>query len=366
MTRRDLYAALGVQRDASATEIKKAYRRLALKYHPDKNPDDPEAPERFKEINEAYEVLSNPEKREAYDRFGTTAPFGRTADGPGGPGFGSIFEDLFEGFFGGGGRRSSAHRGADLRYNLRVTLEEAARGVEKEVAVPRLETCETCRGTGAKPGTTPRPCPACRGTGQVRFSRGFLTISQTCGHCRGEGRVVEDPCKKCRGDGRVTRQRTLKVKVPGGVETGVRLRISGEGEAGVQGGPAGDLYVVITVEPHPFFQRDGDDLICQVPISFTQAALGGELQIPTLAGVIPFRIPPGTQPGTEFWLDGYGMPSLRGYGRGDLKVQVLVEVPTRLTSRQRELLKELHQMENGDSSPLSKGFLNKIKEFFSV
>ncbi len=365
---KDYYQILGVSRTASPDELKKVYRRLAMKFHPDKNPDDPGAAERFKEISEAYEILSNPEKRQEYDTFGTVG--GRMAEGYRdfdmgfGVGFGGLFDDILEGFFGRSGRRSAAHRGADFRYTLSITLEEAAKGAEKEITLSRLESCEDCRGTGAQPGSRSKACSACRGSGQVRFSRGFLTVSQTCHRCGGEGQVIDSPCRLCRGEGRVRRERTVAVKIPGGVETGTRLRLTGEGEAGMKGGPAGDLYVVVQIAEHPIFRRDGDDLTCEVPINFTQAALGGEAMVPTLTGMIPIHIPSGTQPGTEFRLEGYGLPNLRGYGRGDLKVKVLVEIPTRLSAQQRELLEELHRLENGEGTPLSKSFFEKVRELF--
>lgn len=362
---KDFYQILGVSRNASPEEIKRAYRRLALKFHPDKNPDNPTTADQFKEINEAYEVLSNAEKRREYDLYGTVGG-PRMAEGFADfdLGFGGLFEDILGGFFGGGGRRSAAQRGSDLLYALTITLEEAAKGLKKEITVPRLEACESCRGTGAQSGTRPKTCPTCRGSGQVRLSRGFLTVSQTCHPCRGEGNIIDSPCRQCRGEGRITRERTVTVKVPRGVEDGVRLRVSGEGEAGIRGGPPGDLYVMIQVAEHPIFRRTGDDLICEVPIGFTQAALGGDAMVPTLNGMIPIHIPPGTQPGTEFRLEGHGLPSLRGYGRGDLKVKVLVEIPTRLTQKQRELLEELHRLENGEGTPLSRGFFEKVRELF--
>ncbi|MBI3002919.1 MAG: molecular chaperone DnaJ [candidate division NC10 bacterium] len=364
MSKRDYYEVLGIDRGASPEQVKKAYRRLAHQFHPDKNPGDKESEERFKELSEAYETLGQPEKRAAYDRFGH-AGLGRAAEGYadfGDAGFGGLFDDLFEGFFGTTGRRrSAAHRGADLRYNLTIPLEEAARGFEKEILVPRLEACGTCGGSGARPGSRPKTCGLCRGTGQVRFSRGFLTVSQPCQQCRGEGTVLEDPCRTCQGQGRVRVERSLSVKIPAGVETGTRLRVSGEGEAGIRGGARGDLYVVIQVAEHPLFVRDGDDLLCEVPISFTQAALGAELRIPTLSGSTKLKVPPGAQSGAEFRLRGQGMPSLRGYGVGDLRVRILVEVPTRLTSRQRQILEEFASLENGDGTPLSKRFLEKVR-----
>lgn len=361
--RRDYYEVLGVARDANADEVKKAYRRLAHRYHPDKNPGNKESEERFKEISEAYEVLSNPEKRQAYDRFGLAgAPRGFEGFGDFGGGFGSVFDDLFEGFFGGTSRRHAGpQRGSDLRYNLEVTFEEAAFGAEKEIGVPRLENCERCRGTGAKLGTHPTACRACRGTGQVRYSQGFLSISQTCAQCRGEGRVIEHPCKDCRGLGRARVDRKLTVKIPPGVETGTRLKLSGEGESGSRGGPPGDLYVVLSVLDHPLFARQGDDLYCDIPIGFAQAALGAEIEIPTLSGRARIRIPAGTQSGSTFRLKGKGMPNLRGYSRGDLIARVFVETPTRLTPKQRELLEEFARLENGDGSPLASGFWDKVK-----
>ena len=361
----DYYQILGVSRSASPAEIKKAYRRLALKFHPDKNPDDSAVAEQFKQINEAYEVLSNPERRREYDLFGTVGgPRMAESSSDFGMGFGGLFEDILGGVFGGFGARSAAYRGADLRFTLSITLEEAARGAKREILVPRLEACESCNGTGARPGTRPESCPDCRGRGQVRFSRGFLTVSQTCHRCGGEGSVIVSRCQACRGEARITTERTVTVKIPPGVETGTRLRMSGEGEAGTRGGPPGDLYVVVQVMEHPIFRREGDDLTCEVPINFTQAALGGEAQVPTLTGLIPIHIPPGTQPGAEFRLRGYGLPNLQGYGRGDLRVKVLVEIPSRLTPKQRELLEELHRLENGDGTPLSKSFLERVRELF--
>jgi molecular chaperone DnaJ len=362
--KRDYYEILGVARDAGPEEIKKAYRKLAHRHHPDKNPGDHSAEERFKEISEANEVLGNPEKRQAYDRFGAAGP-GRGFEGFD-SGFGSIFDDIFEGFFGGRTGRSTrgAQRGADLRYNLEIRFEEAAGGVEKEIVIPRMETCRACRGSGAKPGSQPVVCRACRGTGQARFSQGFLTVSQTCGQCRGQGRVLEHPCPSCRGLGQVKAERTLTVKIPAGVETGTRLKLAGEGESGVRGGPPGDLYVVITVQEHPIFARHGDDLYCEVPISFTQAALGAQLEIPTLSGRAVFKIPPGSQTGTELRIKGKGLPNVRGYGRGDLVARIFVEVPTHLTPKQRDLLEEYARLENGAGSPLVQGFWEKVKALF--
>ena len=365
--KRDYYDILGVDREASPEDIKKAYRKLAHQYHPDKNPGDRSAEDRFKEIGEAYEILSNPDKRQAYDRFGMVGA-GRGFEGFGGfeSGFGSIFDDIFEGFFAGRSGRSgrSAQRGADLRYNLELRFEEAAVGIEKEILIPRLDTCSTCRGTGARAGSQPVVCRACRGTGQVRYSQGFLTVSQTCGQCRGEGRVIEHPCQTCRGLGQIKAERTLTVKVPPGVETGTRLKLANEGEAGVRGGPPGDLYVVISVQEHPIFTRQGDDLYCEVPISFAQAALGAQIEIPTISGRAILKIPAGSQTGAEFRVKGKGLPNVRGYGRGDLVVRIFVEVPTHLTAKQRELLEQYGRLENGAGSPLVQGFWEKVKALF--
>jgi molecular chaperone DnaJ len=364
--KRDYYEVLGVSREASPEEVKRAYRRLAHQHHPDKNRGDEASEERFKEISEAYEILGNPGKREAYDRYGIAGE--RGAEGFGGfdPGFGSLFDDIFEGFFGGRATRTgrAAQRGADLRYNLEIRFEEAATGLEKEITIPRLEPCAACRGTGAKPGTQPVTCRACRGTGQVRYSQGFLTVSQTCGQCRGEGRVVEAACPACRGLGQTKAERRLTVKIPAGVETGTRLKLTGEGEAGVRGGPPGDLYVVLSVRDHPIFARLGDDIACEVPISFTQAALGAQIEIPTLTGRTSLKIPPGTQTGTEFRVPGKGFPNVRGYGRGDLLARIFVEVPSHLNAKQRDLLEQFAKLENGAGSPLVEGFWDKVKALF--
>ena len=363
--KRDYYEVLGVSPDASPEEIKKAYRKLAHAHHPDKNPGDTSAEDRFKEIGEAYAVLSDAEKRESYNRFGTA---GRGGEGFGDfdPGFGSIFDDIFEGFFGGRTGRStrSAHRGADLRYNLEIRFEEAATGVEKEIVIPRMEMCATCRGSGAKAGSQPVTCKTCRGTGQVRFSQGFLTVSQTCSRCRGEGRIVEHPCAACRGLGQTKAERTLTVKVPAGVETGTRLKLAGEGEAGVRGGGPGDLYVVIVVKEHPLFTRQGDDIYCEVPVSFTQAALGAQIEIPTITAKTTLKVPPGTQTGAEFRVRGKGFPNVRGYGHGDLLARIFVEVPTHLTAKQRDVLEQYAKLENGEGSPLVQGFWDKVKTLF--
>jgi molecular chaperone DnaJ len=361
MSRRDYYEVLGIDREATAEEIKRAYRRLAHQYHPDKNLGDKASEDRFKEVSEAYEVLSSPEKRAAYDRFGVAG--GAGFEGFGDIGFGTVFEDLFEGFFG-GSSRARASRGADLRYNLEISLEEAALGAEKEITIPRLEPCGTCRGSGAKPGTSPTTCPSCRGTGQVRYSQGFLTISQTCSACRGVGRVIEQRCRDCRGTGRSRAERSLTVKVPAGVESGTRLKLAHEGEAGLNAGHRGDLYVVISVQEHPLFSRQGDDLYCDVPVTFSQAALGAEIEVPSLAGMVKLKLPAGTQPGSEFRFRGKGIARLRGHGRGDLVVKVVVEVPTRLSPKQRELLEAYARLDNGDQGPLTQGFFEKVKNLF--
>ncbi len=365
MPGRDYYAILGVSRDADEGELKKAYRQLALQYHPDRNPGDKKAEERFKEANEAYAVLSDSDKRAQYDRFGTVAaPGGFDASDIG---FGTILDDLFEGFFGGaprGGRRTRARRGEDLQYTLEISLEEAAGGLETKVQIPRLEACETCRGSGLEPGTQPETCPTCQGQGQVRFSQGFLTVARTCPHCGGQGEVVKHPCKKCRGEGRQRGEHLLKIKIPPGVEDSSQLRLSGEGEAGTHGGPAGDLYVAIRIRPHLFFTRHGDDLLCELPLTFPQAALGTEVEVPTLDGHAPLEVPAGTEPGQILRLKGKGMPSLRKRERGDACYQIVLEVPSRLTARERALLEEYQRASGGKAGPLLTSFLDRMKKLF--
>lgn len=380
MAKRDYYEVLGVSRDADEQEIKKAYRRLARQYHPDVNKDDPDAEAKFKEISEAYQVLSNPQTRAQYDRFGHAAfEQGGAGAGAGGAdpfggfgGFGGFegFDDIFDMFFGGGtGRRRSSgpRRGADLRYDLELDFEEAAFGVETEISVPRTETCDHCHGKRAEPGTPVRDCPQCGGSGEVRqvrqtaFGR-FINV-QTCGRCRGEGKVFETPCRVCRGAGTVHRERRIKVKIPAGVDDGYRVRLSGEGEAGERGGPPGDLYVFITVRPHEFFRREQNDVYCEVPISFVQAALGDEIEVPTLEGKTTLKIPEGTQGGTRFRLRGLGIPDPRGYGRGDQYVTVRVVTPTRLTPRQRELLREFARA-GGEKVEGEKGLFDRVREAF--
>lgn len=366
MSKRDYYEVLGVSREATQEQIKRAYRRLAQKYHPDKNPGDAESGEHFKEINEAYSVLSDPEKRSTYDRFGYLPGIRDldeyAASSPFGTGFGTLFEDLFEGFFGARPRRSRAQRGADLRYDLQIDLLEVASGTEKEFTIPRQETCSSCNGHGARRGTQPSPCPICRGSGQVRYSQGFFSFGQTCSRCRGEGRIITDPCPECRGQGRVRVERRIFVKIPPGVETGTRLRIAGEGESGLNGGPRGDLYVQIEVLPHPLFIREGSDLVSEVPISYTRAALGGEIEVPTLNGAHRLYVPPGTPSGKSFRLKGKGLPHLRGHGRGDQLVRLVIKVPTKLSARERELLEELAAMEQSAHQDDQKGIFDRIKE----
>lgn len=374
MNKRDYYEVLGVRRDASLEEIKKAYRKLALKYHPDRNPGNKEAEEKFKELAEAYSVLSDPEKRARYDRFGHAGI--SSAAGAGYAGFDpfSTFEDLLSEFFGFGDifgtttrRRSRVRQGADLRYDLELTLEEAAQGVEKTIVIPRLERCPTCRGAGTAPGTRVSVCTTCHGTGQMRYQQGFFTVSRTCSHCHGTGTLIKTPCPECRGQGRVEREKTLEVRIPPGVDTGARLRIQGEGEAGTGGGPPGDLYIVIHVREHDVFQRQGADLYCTVPITFSQAALGAELKIPTLLGDEEIlRIPPGTQSGSVFRLRGKGMPKLGKASFGDLYVNVKVVTPTRLTREQRRLLEELAKLEGqSDAGDDGKSVFEKMKDIFT-
>ncbi len=362
----DYYAVLGVSRDADDAELKRAYRNLARTHHPDKNPGDRKAEERFKEINEAYGILSDPEKRAQYDRFGTVAG----PAGVGDVGFGTIFDDLFEGFFGGGGgergRRTRARRGDDLRYDLEISLEEAAEGLETKLQIPRLEMCEACRGSGQEPGTRLEVCGTCRGQGQVRFSQGFLTVGRPCPACRGQGSINRHPCKACRGEGRQTKERLLKVTIPAGVEDGNQLRLSGEGEGGLLGGPAGDLYVVIHVRPDEIFLRQGPHLLCELPLSFPQAALGDTVEVPVLGGTAQLTVPPGTQPGQRLTLKGKGMPHLRGRGHGDAIYEVAVEVPTRLTARQRELLEEFRRVSDDEAGPKTSKFVERMKKLFGT
>src|SRR4051812_35931364 len=369
MAKKDFYEVLGVNRDASEDEIKKSYRKLAMKFHPDRNPDNPKAEAQFKEAKEAYEILTDPNKRAAYDQYGHAGvdpSMGAGAAGMGG--FADAFGDIFGDIFGGGRGRSNVYRGADLRYNLEVALEEAARGTETKIRIPTLDECETCHGSGAKPGTQPVKCTTCDGHGQVRMQQGFFSVQQTCPKCHGSGKIVQTPCPTCHGAGRLKQHKTLSVKIPAGVDEGDRIRLTGEGEAGVNGGPAGDLYVVIHLKAHPVFQRDHNDLHCEMPISFTTAALGGEIEIPTLDGYAKIKIPHETQSGKVFRLRGKGIKGVRSSAHGDLMCHVVVETPVNLTARQRELLNELESINSRDSgkhNPRAKSWMDKVKEFFA-
>ncbi len=362
--KRDYYEVLGVSRDVTEEDLKKAYRKLALRFHPDKNPGDREAEERFKELSEAYQILCDGERRAQYDRFGHAAfeqggaGFDFTA------GFEDILGDLFGDFFGTGrtrGGRNRPRRGQDLQYRLDLTFEEAARGVEKTISVPRLTPCETCGGRGAKPGTQPTVCPTCRGSGQIRFQQGFFSIAKSCGECGGQGNVITNPCTDCRGAGARRKVHTLNVKIPGGVDTGSRLKLRGEGESGGSGGQPGDLYVVVQVAEHALFVRDGVDVVCEVPVSFAQAALGTEIEVPTLEGTAKVKVPAGTQSGHLVRLRGRGVPDLGGYGNGDQVVRIVVETPRKLSAKQRELLEEFARLAGEEVHPLSKSFLEKVK-----
>jgi molecular chaperone DnaJ len=361
---KDYYELLGVHRNASDAELKRAYRRLAHEYHPDKNPGNKSADDKFKEINEAYEVLSDPQKRSYYDQFGT-APGGQGAGGFGaGMGMGDIFGDIFGEFFGTGRGGVRAAAGDDLRYNLKITFEDAAFGTTTKIRVPRWERCPDCDGLGAASRDAIVTCTTCHGSGQIRMQQGFFTISRTCSRCGGEGKVITDPCKTCKGRKRVERERTLSVKIPAGVETGTTIRLSGEGELGSYGGPPGDLYVYLTVQDHQLFQREGQNVVCVVPISFVQAALGDEIEVPTLTGPMKLKIPAGTQPGQVFRFKGKGFPFIRGSGIGDQVCRILIEVPSKLTGRQKELLQEFDRLSGEHSAPIANGFFDKVKEIF--
>jgi molecular chaperone DnaJ len=366
--KRDYYEVLGVNRSASVEDIKKAYRKIALKSHPDRNPGDKQAEERFKEASEAYQVLCDPERRAQYDRFGHAAF--EQGGGFGGfdfasAGFEDIFGDIFGDFFGGQRRgRSRNRRGEDLRYDLEISFDEAIFGAEKTIRVPRLAACGDCRGTGSKNGTPRETCSACRGSGQLRYQQGLFSIAKTCGQCQGQGTVLRDPCRTCGGTGAVRKQQSLSVRVPAGVDTGSRLKLRNEGESGFNGGPAGDLYVVLHVQEHPLFTRNGNDIVCDVPIGFTQAALGAEIEVPTPHGKVKMKVPPGTQSGNVFRLKGKGVPDVRGYGHGDALARVVVETPKKLSARQRELLEEFARLSGEEVHPISKGFLDKVKEMF--
>jgi molecular chaperone DnaJ len=392
MAKRDYYEVLGVNRDAGEDEIKKAYRKLALKYHPDKNPGDKSAEEKFKELGEAYEVLSDAQKRATYDQYGHQAfsGAGRTAGAhPGGAGgfhdpfeifrdvFGGAGGSIFEEFFGGEearggrGRHGGPQRGSDLRYEMEITFDEAVFGAEKEITISKLDECADCDGTGAASGSGLKECSACGGRGQIVTSRGFFTMAQTCPRCHGAGRMVEKPCPKCHGEGRVERQSKIKVRIPAGVDNGSRLRSAGNGESGQRGGPSGDLYIVLHVHPHELFVRNGDDVLCDVPVNFSTAALGGEVEVPTLDSsekrirTASVKVPAGTQSGTVFRLKGKGVANVQGYGRGDQHVRVLVEVPTHLNSAQRKKLQEFAESCSAETNPMSKSFFEKVRRMFS-
>lgn len=362
--KRDYYEVLEVERTVTDDELKKAYRKLALKYHPDKNPGDREAEERFKELSEAYQVLCDAERRAAYDRFGHAA-FEQNGGFDFAGGFEDIIGDLFGDFFGTGrgrGGRTRARRGQDLQYRLDIAFEEAARGCEKTIQIPRLDPCETCGGRGAKPGTQPKTCPQCRGTGQIRFQQGFFSIAKACGQCNGQGSIIANPCSECGGSGTQRRMHTLSVKIPAGVDTGSRLKLRGEGESGGTGGQPGDLYILMQVADHPLFVRDGNDVVCEVPVSFAQAALGTELEVPTLEGHAKVKVPAGTQSGHVVKLRGRGVPDLQnGYGNGDQLVRIVVETPRKLSAKQRELLEEFARISGEEVHPMSKSFLDKVK-----
>jgi molecular chaperone DnaJ len=374
VAKRDYYEVLGVPKGASAEDLKKAYRQKAKELHPDRNQDDPKAEAAFKEVNEAYDVLKDDQRKAAYDRFGHAAFDGGGRGGARGgfqqgdfaSAFSDVFEDLFGDFMGrqGGGGRARAQRGSDLRYNLRVTLEEAYKGAQKTISVPTAQTCEVCHGTGAEGGAEPVTCPTCSGMGKVRAQQGFFTVERTCPTCNGAGQIVKNPCRACGGQGRVEKERTLSVNIPAGVETGTRIRLAGEGEAGMRGGPAGDLYIFIEVKEHAIFQRDGTHLFCRVPVSMTAAALGGEVEVPTIdGGMSRVKVPAGSQSGKQMRLRGKGMPALRGGSEGDMLIEIAVETPVNLTVRQRELLKEFERLSE-ENNPEGRSFFAKVKGFW--
>jgi molecular chaperone DnaJ len=375
--KRDYYEVLGVDRSIGEEDLKRAYRKLAVKYHPDKNPGDHEAEEKFKELGEAYEALSDPNKRAAYDRYGHAAF--QNGMGGGGGGFHDPFDlfrevfsgggggGVFEQFFGGGGGVDSSgrQRGSDLRYDLQITLEEAAKGCEKEIEIRKLDACEPCTGSGAQKGSKAVTCPTCRGRGQVVASRGFFQVAQTCPACHGSGRIIEKPCPSCQGEGRVEKTSRVKIKIPAGIDSDSRLRSTGGGEAGLRGGASGDLYVVVHIKEHEVFTRNGMDLACEVPIPFTTAALGGEIRVPTLDGAVSLKIPAGTQSGSTFRIRGLGMPALQGLAKGDILTYVQVEVPTRLDFGQREALERFAELCGEENNPIHTSFYDRIKSFFA-
>ncbi|MGE5546571.1 MAG: molecular chaperone DnaJ [Solirubrobacterales bacterium] len=373
MSKRDYYDVLGCARTATADEMKKAYRKLAMLYHPDRNPDDPSAADKFKELNEAYDVLKDEQKRAAYDRFGHAAFEGGMGgrggggfEGFGGGGFSDLFEEMFGEFMGGRGRGQASGRGADLRFNMEISLEEAYAGKTATVTVPSSVQCEACHGTGGKDGAQPVACPTCHGAGKVRAQQGFFTIERSCPACQGMGRVIKDPCRTCSGAGRVRKDKTLQVTIPAGVEDGTRIRLGGEGEAGMRGAPPGDLYIFLTIAPHRIFQRDGANIYCRVPIPMVTAALGGTIEVPTIEGSLTkVTIPPGTQSGNQFRLKSKGMSVLRSPARGDMFIQAMVETPVNLTKRQEELLREFDKEAGTEKhSPESHGFFAKVKELW--
>ena len=371
MSKRDFYEVLGVGRDASEREVKKAYKRLAMKFHPDRNPGDKEAEASFKEVKEAYEILTDSDKKAAYDQFGHAGVDpNRGGGGHGGADFGDVFGDVFGDIFGGGrrgGGQRQAARGSDLRYNLELSLEGAVKGLSKELRIPTLVACEPCDGSGAKKGSKPTTCGTCHGQGQVQMRQGFFAVQQACPTCHGRGKIIKDPCNKCHGEGRVEKSKTLSVKIPAGVDTGDRIRLSGEGEAGEYGAPPGDLYVQVSVREHAIFQRDGNNLYCEVPISFSKAALGGEIEVPTLDGKVNLKIPTETQTGRMFRMRGKGVKSVRSHAVGDLLCKVVMETPVNLNERQKELLREFEGTLTGQSkkhSPKAEGFFDGVKKFF--